>query len=135
MFVFRKIWHTLFSRNTRFVIRPFALLPAISFHQKLESIQRNTCLGITGAIEGTSIENQVQNHFSYNVGIEKQECFTKFTKVPNTILNKYLKKPMHKLQETLITFPFLTRDITSSKTLSFLPQLLNGTIQIIPFGT
>ena len=56
MFVFRKIWHALFSGNTRFEIRPFALLPAISFHQKLESIQRNTCLGITGAIEGTSIE-------------------------------------------------------------------------------
>ena len=27
MFVFRKIWRALFSRNTRFEIRPFALLP------------------------------------------------------------------------------------------------------------
>ena len=27
MFVFRKIWHSLFSCNTRFEIRPFALLP------------------------------------------------------------------------------------------------------------
>ena len=27
MFVFRKIWHALFSWNTRFEIRPFALLP------------------------------------------------------------------------------------------------------------
>ena len=27
MFFFRKIWHALFSRNTRFEIRPFALLP------------------------------------------------------------------------------------------------------------
>ena len=27
MFVFRKIWRTLFSWNTRFEIRPFALLP------------------------------------------------------------------------------------------------------------
>ena len=26
MFVFRKIWHALFSQNTRFEIRPFALL-------------------------------------------------------------------------------------------------------------
>ena len=28
MFVFRKIWHALFSLNTRFEIRPFALLPS-----------------------------------------------------------------------------------------------------------
>ena len=27
IFVFRKIWHALFSWNTRFEIRPFALLP------------------------------------------------------------------------------------------------------------
>ena len=27
MFVFRKIWHALFSWNTRFEIGPFALLP------------------------------------------------------------------------------------------------------------
>ena len=29
MFVFRKIWRALFFWNTRFEIRPFALLPAI----------------------------------------------------------------------------------------------------------
>ena len=29
MFVFRKIWRALFSSNTRFDIRPFALLPTI----------------------------------------------------------------------------------------------------------
>ena len=28
MFVFRKIWRALFSWNTRYEIRPFALLPA-----------------------------------------------------------------------------------------------------------
>ena len=27
MFVFRKIWRALFSRNIRFAIRPFALVP------------------------------------------------------------------------------------------------------------
>ena len=27
MFVLRKIWRALFSRNTRFEIRPFGLLP------------------------------------------------------------------------------------------------------------
>ena len=30
MFIFRKIWRALFSCNTRFEIRPFALLPTIS---------------------------------------------------------------------------------------------------------
>ena len=29
MFVFRKIWHALYSCNTRFEIRPFALLPGV----------------------------------------------------------------------------------------------------------
>ena len=29
MFVFRKIWRALFSLNTRFAIRPFALLPRL----------------------------------------------------------------------------------------------------------
>ena len=29
MFVFREIWRALFSRNARFEIRPFALLPTI----------------------------------------------------------------------------------------------------------
>ena len=28
MFVFQKIWHVLFFWNTRFEIRPFALLPS-----------------------------------------------------------------------------------------------------------
>ena len=46
-----------------------------------------------------------------------------------------MKKRMHILQEKLITFLFLTLDPNCSKTLSFLLQLLNGTIQILPFGT
>ena len=70
MFLFRKIWHALFSRNTCFEIRPLALLLAMSFHQKLESIQRNTCLVITGAIGGISYTS-----------------FTIFTNVLNTFLN------------------------------------------------
>ena len=37
------------------------------------------------------------------------------------------------LQEALTTFPVLKSDTTSSKTLSFLLQSLNGTIQILPF--
>ena len=34
MFVFRKIWRALFSWNTRFEIRPFALLPTFRQYQK-----------------------------------------------------------------------------------------------------
>ena len=30
MLIFRKIWHALFFGNTRFEIRPFALLPTNS---------------------------------------------------------------------------------------------------------
>ena len=33
----------------------------ISFHHKLESIQYNACLGITGAIRGTSKKNFIKN--------------------------------------------------------------------------
>ena len=39
------------------------------------------------------------------------------------------------LQETLITFFFLTLDTSSSKTLSFLLQSLNGTTGILPSRT
>ena len=38
MFVFRKIWPALFSQNTRFEIRPFALLPANSSTRAFQSI-------------------------------------------------------------------------------------------------
>ena len=31
MFVFRKIWRAFFSLNTRFEIRPFALLPTMFY--------------------------------------------------------------------------------------------------------
>ena len=39
------------------------------------------------------------------------------------------------LQETLVTFPVLTLDTTSSETLTFLLESLNGAIQILPFRT
>ena len=35
MSVFRKIWRTLFSCNTRFEIRTFALLPTLSYQSQL----------------------------------------------------------------------------------------------------
>ena len=106
----------------------------MSFHQKLESIPYNAWLAITGAIRSTSKEIIYRE-----LGLEllqlrrwyrKLGMFCKIyqSKSPNTFLNLYLKKFMDMLQETLTTFPFLTLDTTSSKTLSFLPQSLNGTI-------
>ena len=50
-------------------------------------------------------------------------------------LDKYAKKLMHVLQETPITFLFLTIGTTSSKTLTFLLQQLNVTIYILLFKT
>ena len=105
----------------------------MSFHQKLESIQYNAWLAITGAIRSTSKEIIYRE-----LGLEllqlrrwyrKLGMFCKIyqSKSPNTFLNLYLKKFMDMLQETSTTFPFLTLDTTSLKTLSFLPQSLNGT--------
>ena len=39
MFVFRKIWRALFSWNTRFEIRPFALSPTNYYSQFLKSAE------------------------------------------------------------------------------------------------
>ena len=65
----------------------------MSFHHKLESIQYNACLAITGAIRGTSKEKLCQE-----LGLESPQLrrwyrklgmFIKFTKTkaPNTFLN------------------------------------------------
>ena len=106
----------------------------MSFHHKLESIQYNACLAITGAIQGTSKEKLYQE-----LGIEslqlrrwyrKLGMFYKIykNKSPQYLFKLIPEKTMHMLQETLITFPVLKLDTTSSKTLSFLLQSLNGTI-------
>ena len=106
----------------------------MSFHHKLESIQCNACLAITGAIRGTSMENLYQE-----LGLEplqlrrwyrKQIIFYQIykNKSPQYLFKLIPKKPMHMLQETLKTFPVLKPDTTSSRTLSFLLQSLNGTI-------
>ena len=102
----------------------------MSFHHKLESIQYNACLVITGAIRGTSKETLYQE-----LGLEllKSLSVTRNYKIYENKSPQYLfklipKKPMHMLQETLITFSVLKLDTTSSKTLSFLLQSLNGTI-------
>ena len=96
----------------------------MTFHQKLESIQFNACLALTGSIRDTSKEK-----LYHELGLEslqlrrwyrKLGMFHKFTtiKVPNIFLN-YLKEPMHKLKETLTTFPISKLDTPSSKTLFF----------------
>ena len=53
MFVFRKIWRALFSWNTRFEIRPFALLPTKSQYLRnileqpnLELIAAEKCVNV-----------------------------------------------------------------------------------------
>ena len=113
----------------------------MSFHHKLESIQYNACLAITGAIGGTSKEKIYQE-----LGLEslqlrrwyrKLGMFYKIykNKSPQYLFKLIPEKPMHMLQETLITFPVLKLGTTSSKTPSFLLQSLNGTIQILPIGT
>ena len=47
MFIFRKIWRALFSWNTRFEIRPFALLPMKS--QYLKNILEQPSLELIAA--------------------------------------------------------------------------------------
>ena len=52
-----------------------------SFHQRLESLQYNAALVITGAIRGTSKENFIMkkawNHFKIDDGIENYPSYTK----------------------------------------------------------
>ena len=51
MFVFRKIWRALLSWNTRFEIRPFALLPAISERRLLTTANKTgECVGQAGQV-------------------------------------------------------------------------------------
>ena len=80
-----------------------------SFQQKLESIQYNVCLAKTGAMHDTSTTTKIFNNF----------------------LNQNLKKPIHMLREMLITLRLLKLDTTSSKTLSFLLQILNGKLDLL----
>ena len=108
----------------------------MSFHHKLESIQYNACLAITGAIRGTSKEKLYQELDLESLQLRRwYRKLGMFYKIYKNKSPQYLfklipemKKPMHMLQETLITFPVLKLDTTSSKTPSFLLQSLNGTI-------
>ena len=65
----------------------------MSFQQKLESIQYNACLAITGAIQGTSNEKRYQElgleSLQLRCWYRKLGIFYKIykTKVPYTFLN------------------------------------------------
>ena len=106
----------------------------MSFHQKLESIQYNACLAITGAIRGTSKER-----LSHELSLESQQLRRWYRKLgmfykiykhksPQYLFELIPKKTMYMLQERWITFPVLKLHTTSSKTIYFLLQSLNGTI-------
>ena len=63
------------------------------FHQKLESIQYNVCLALTGSLQGTSKEKLCQEFGLESLQLRrwyrKLGMFYKFAKakVPNTFLN------------------------------------------------
>ena len=89
----------------------------MSFHHKLESIQYNACLAITGAIGGTSKEN-----FYQELGLESLQLrrwYRKLKMFNNIYKNKspqYLfelipEKTMHIIQKTLM--PVLKLDTNS----------------------
>ena len=78
-----------------------------SFHQKLESIQYNAALAITGAIRGTLSRTRLRISPRTTFGIENYVTFLKYLKVNlRIIFSKYsLVLKEHITQEMLITFP------------------------------
>ena len=108
----------------------------MSSHHKLEYIQCNACLAITGAIRGTiavAIRGTSKEKLSQELGLEslqlrrwyrKLRMFYKIYKYgsPQYLFKLIPEKTMHMLQETLIKFPILKLDATSSKT--FFPSTI-----------
>ena len=89
----------------------------MSFHHKLESIQYNACLAITGAIRGTSKEKLYQE-----LGLESLQLRCWYRKLVMLYKIHKNKSPQYlMLQEMLITFPVLKSDTTSSNFKLFLP--------------
>ena len=99
------------------------------FHQKLELLQYNACLAITGAIRGTSREKLYEE-----LGLEslqlrrwfrKLSCFYKLFKSehPHYLFKLILQEALVILLEIYIIFPSLKQDIFFSKTLSSRQQL------------
>ena len=87
MFVFRKIWRALFSWNTRFEIRPFALLPEKYLWNRLLlllifessrqscSVQKGVFKHFTGKPLYWRLFNRVQALRACNVGVFQRRCF------------------------------------------------------------
>ena len=96
-----------------------------------KSIQYNACLAITGTIRDTSKEKLYQE-----LGLESLQLRRWYRKIgmyknknkSPQYLFKLIPEKTHAYACRLITFPVLKLDTTSSKTLSFLLQSLNGTI-------
>ena len=101
----------------------------MSFHHKPESIHYNVCLAITGAIRGTSNENPY-----HELGLESLQLrrwyrkLGMFYKIYKNRSPQYLFKLIPEKTHAYATFPVLKLDTTSSKTIFFLLQSLNGTI-------
>ena len=61
-----------------------------SFHHKLELLQYNACLAITGAIRETSTEKVYQklgwSPFSFGIGSENYVFSTRFIKIMNLVI-------------------------------------------------
>ena len=107
-----------------------------SFHQKLELLQYNACLAITGAIRGTSKEKLYEE-----LGLEslklrrwhrKLSCFYKLFSSEHPHPSNYsLQEALVMFLEICIKILSLKQDILFLKTLSFRQLLLNGINLII----
>ena len=103
-----------------------------SFHAKMESIQYNACLAITGPIRGTSREKIYQE-----LGLESLHLRLRYRKLClfyKVFKNKHLKYLFHLIPvrctsyatRTESNIPLLRQSITFSKILFFHQLLLNG---------
>ena len=96
-----------------------------SFKGKMESIQYNACLALTGAIRGTLKKKNIKNWdwspFEIDAGVESFNFFTRSWKMK--ILNIYsagfLTDARYTRLEIYITSSFLTQNTAFSKTLFF----------------
>ena len=110
-----------------------------SFQNKLESVQYNAALAITGAIRGSSREKLYQE-----LGLESLKSWRRYRKlclffklkkinIPLTYLIWFPKSYQHGLPETITTSLYLMLNMNTSETLFFHPLLLSGISSIIIF--
>ena len=95
-----------------------------SFHGRLESIQCNALLAITGAIRGTYREKLYQK-----LGLEPltpRRWYRKRCLFYEVFKNEHPQYLFRLIQEMYTAFPFSMLHIVFSKTLSFLLLYLNG---------